>query len=110
MKKLFAFYLACAVLALAACATAPGAAQVQQIQTSCAVDAGLRPTVDVLLAVPGLATAEEVAAIGAARAVIDPICANPAGSVQANALAAFSGATVRLVNIAAQLQSRAPVK
>ncbi len=106
MKKLFAFYLACAVLALAACATAPGAAQVEQIQTACAVDAGLRPTVSVLLAVPNLATAQEETTIIAARAVIDPICANPAGTPQANAIAILAGASGHLVGIVTQLQAR----
>jgi len=101
MKRLF---VAVAVLALSACATAPTDQQVAAIQNACAVDAGLRPVVTILLATPGLAQPEDVAAVVAARAVIDPICANPAGPVQANALAALTGATTQLVVIAAKLQ------
>ena len=108
MKKLFTLAAACSVLALAACSTTgtPEAGQVQQIQTACAVDAGIRPTVTALLAIPGLATVQEVAAVGAARAVIDPICANPGGSVQANAITILVSANAQLVGIVAQLQAR----
>ena len=79
-------------LLLSACATSPTGAvtptaqTVQQIQQACLVDAGIRPIVTALLAVPGLATVQEVAAVAAARQVIDPICANPAGSIQANTM------------------------
>ncbi len=109
MKKFFLF-LAAAVLALAfaACTTtgAPNATQVQAIQQACAIDAGVRPSVTVLLSIPGLATVQEVAAVAAARAVIDPICANPAGSVQANSLAVLSSATGQVTSILIQLQAR----
>lgn len=109
MKQFFAtlaFALISACLMLSGCATAPGAAEVTQIQTACAVDAGLRPTVTVLLAVPGLANVQDVAAITAARAVIDPICANPGGTPQANAIAILAGASGQLVGIVTQLQAR----
>jgi hypothetical protein len=107
MKKYF-FVLTVAISgALIGCATgSPDAAQVQQIQNACAVDAGLRPTVTVLLAIPGLAKVEEVAAVTAARAVIDPICANPAGNVQANSIAALTNASAQVVGIVTQLQAR----
>ena len=115
MKQFFAtlaFALISACLMLSGCATAPGAAEVAQIQTACAVDAGLRPTVSVLLAVPNLATAQEATTIIAARAVIDPICANPAGTPQVNAIAVLAGASGQLVGIVTQLQARqtAPAK
>ena len=109
MKKFFLF-LAAAVLALAfaACTTtgAPNATQVQAMQQACAIDAGVRPSVTVLLSIPGLATVQEVAAVAAARAVIDPICANPAGSAQANSLAVLSSATGQVTSILIQLQAR----
>ena len=118
MKRFF-LTLALAALSFAglavlpACTTAPTADQVAQIQTACAVDAGLRPTVTALLAIPGLATTQEVAAVTAARAVIDPICANPAGTPQANALAALTTASGQVVAIVTTLQARkaaAPAK
>jgi len=105
----FAALAAAACITFAGCAApgaTPDAAQVQQIQTACAIDAGLRPTVTALLAIPGLATFDEVAAVGAARAVIDPICANPAGSVQANTIAAITSASAQLVGIVAQIEGR----
>ena len=106
---------AAACLMLAACSTpgaAPNAAQVSEIQTACAVDAGLRPTITGLLAIPNLATLDEVAAVTAARAVIDPICANPSGTVQAHAIAAVTSASAQVLGIVTQLQARkdAPAK
>ena len=109
MKRFF-LTLALAALSFAglsvlpACTTAP---------TADPVDAGVRPTVTALLAIPGLATAQEVAAVTAARAVIDPICANPAGTPQANALAALTTASGQVVAIVTTLQARkaaAPAK
>ena len=94
MKKLFA----AATVSLSACniigcATPPTAAQVSAIQQACALDALARPTVSALLALPGLATPEEIAAVVAARAVIDPVCANPGAPVAANVeQAAIQGA------------------
>ena len=97
---------AASVALLPACTTAPTADQVTQIQTACAVDAGVRPTVTALLAIPGLATAQEIAGVAAARAVIDPICANPAGTPQDNALAALTTASGQVVAIVTTLQAR----
>lgn len=90
---------------LAGCA-APNASQVDAIKSACAIDAGIRPTVTILLAVPGLAKPEEIAAVAAARTVIDPVCANPAGTAQENALAAVSGASATLIGIVTQMQMR----
>lgn len=108
MKHILAITII-AILALSGCASmggTPDANQVQQIQTACAVDAGIRPTVTALLALPGLAKPEEIAAVVAARAVIDPICANPSGSIQANAIAAVTSASAQVIGIVAQLQAR----
>jgi hypothetical protein len=83
--------------------------QVNQVKLACATDAGLRPTVDVLLALPGVAKPEEVAAVVAARAIIDPICKNPdapfAGSGDPYLLVTQATATV--TGILVQLQTRA---
>ena len=113
MKHIFsficAFAIAAIVVALTACTTptgAPDAAAVQQIQTACAVDAGLRPSVTALMVIPGLVQPAEDAAIVAARAVIDPICANPSGNIQANAISALVSANAQLVGIVAQIQAR----
>jgi len=115
MKRFFtvlfvAILCAVGLAALPACSTnpaaTPNATQVTQIQNACAFDAGLRPTVSALLAIPGLARPQEIAAVAAARAVIDPICANPGGSVQANTIAAVTGATAQVLTIATQLQQR----
>jgi hypothetical protein len=118
MKRFLAsvFFACVAALAITACGTsgtapaaltaAPSADQVVAIQNACAIDAGIRPTVTALLTVPGLATVQEVAAVTAARAVIDPICANPSGSVQANTLAVLTGATGNVLAIVTQLQAR----
>ena len=98
-----------AISTLTACVSpqaAPNANQVAAIQNACAVDAGLRPTITVLLAVPGLAKVEEVEAVTAARAIIDPVCANPSGTVQANAIAAVTGASAQIIGIVTQLQLR----
>jgi len=116
-KSLFSSLLSVAVCAvsvasaamLGGCSTLTGTptdSQVAIIQNACAVDAGVRPTVTALLAIGGLATADETAAVTAARALIDPICANPSGSVQANALAVVTGATGQIVAIVTKLQAR----
>lgn len=104
MKKLIA--LAGIVIALAACTGAPTAPEVQAIQNACAVDAGLRPSVSALLI---FATPAEVTAIQAARAVIDPICANPSGTPSANAISAITAATAQVISIKTAIdQRRAP--
>lgn len=100
--------LACAA-ALGGCSTVGGTptdTQVAAIQNACNLDAAVRPTVTVLLEIPGLATVAEKAAIDGARTIIDPICANPSGSVQANALAALTGASGQIVAIVTKLQLR----
>ncbi len=100
-----------AVIALAACTTtggqvAPNAQMVQQIQQACLVDAGVRPIVTALLAVPNLATVQEIAAVAAARQVIDPICANPSGSVQANTLTILTQNINTVTNLLGTLNAR----
>jgi hypothetical protein len=99
-----------ALAQFAGCASGPNAtpsqAQVQQIENASAIDAGLRPSVTALLAIPGLATPQEVAAVIAARAVIDPICANPSGNLQANAIATVTSASATIVGIAATWKAR----
>lgn len=112
MKKIVSRVIctACAIL-LAACVTAgmPGAPsdqQVARIQAACATDAAIRPSVTVLLAIPGLATPEQAAGIAAARAVIDPICANPVAGLQGNSAAALAGAVGQVVAYVAQMQAQ----
>lgn len=112
MKKtifLVAAVAALACTALAGCASGaapPTADQVSKIETACAIDAGVRPTVSALLAIPGLASADEIRAVNLARAAIDPICANPSAPLQASAMAAFTNAAGQIVGIVAQLQAR----
>jgi len=96
-----------AVAFVSGCSTTPPTdSQVAAIQSACAVDAAVRPTVTALLAIPGLAKAEEVTAVVAARAVIDPICVKPSGTVQANAVAAITAASGQVIGIVTQLQAR----
>lgn len=103
---------ACAIgLALSACTTAgvptsPTDQQVARIQAACATDAAIRPSVTVLLTIPGLATPEQAAGIAAARAVIDPICANPEAGLQGNSAAALAGAVGQVVAYVAQMQAQ----
>lgn len=93
-------------LALVACGT-PTGGQVQQIRMACAADAGLRPSIDVMLAVPNFATPEEMAAIVAARAVIDPICKNPeAPFAGGDPYMAVTQATATVAGIMVQMQAR----
>lgn len=73
----FVYVIFAAVVFLAGCAYPPTPGQVNQIKVACAADAGLRPSVDLLLSLPGLAKPEEVLAITSARVIIDPICKNP---------------------------------
>ena len=101
--------LALAAATLTACVaqpSTPDAKQLAAIQGACAADAALRPTVTLLLAVPGLATPQEAAGVAAARAVIDPICANPSAGLAGNALAAVSGAAGQVVAFVADMQAR----
>lgn len=93
-------------LLLAACATPPTAGQVYAIQTACSSDAALRPTVSILLAIPGLATPQEVAGIAAARAIIDPICADPAAPASATAVQSIAGAAGQVAAYVVAMQAR----
>lgn len=99
-----------AVLCLSGCANPPTPTQAQAIQNACAVDKGLRPSVDLLLAIPGLAKPEELAAITTARAIIDPICANPAGPFTLDPQAELTRATATVMGLAVQLEQRKAAK
>lgn len=95
-----------ALASITACAAftgTPGAAQVVAIQDACAIDAGLRPTVQALIF---LATPDEQKAVQVAEAGIDTVCANPSGSIEANTLAIFGENTAQIINIVGQLKSR----
>ena len=81
MKKSLLALLAGIVFVLGACTTPPPADIIAAIQNACVIDAGIRPTITAL---EPLATPFQVLIIKSARSVIDPICANPSGSVQAN--------------------------
>lgn len=97
---------ASATMSLSACAALtapPSQAQVTAIQSACVLDAVVRPTVTAL---EFLATPAEVDAITAARAVIDPVCANPTAPLAADAATTFSESTAQIANILASLQSR----
>lgn len=101
--------LALSAALLCGCASAPtepGAQAVARIQAACATDAAIRPSVTVLLTIPGLATPEQIAGIAAARAVIDPICANPGAGLQGNSAAALAGAVGQVVAYVAQMQAQ----
>ena len=102
MKKILAI-VALGVLALSACTSPPTQNEVNAITNICLVDAGVRPLVTALEV---LATPEEVAGITTARAVIDPICANPAGSVASNAVAVLSNNVANIQAILVKLQAR----
>lgn len=104
MKTLKTLLAVAALAILAACSTAaPTNDQVVKIQTACAIDAGIRPSVSALMV---LATPAESAAINAARAVIDPVCANPAAPLQSTAITTFSAAAAQVVGYYTQLQAR----
>jgi len=107
-RSIFRFALV-AILAIpaAACTTvAPDAGGVQAITQACLVDATVRPQLDVLLAVPGLATPAERVTVADARLVIDPVCANPSGTFAANTATAFAGATGQIAALVEQLAAR----
>lgn len=112
MKEIISTILSVACgLVLSACVTAGAPValsdqQVARIQAACATDAAIRPSVTVLLTIPGLATPEQAAGIAAARAIIDPICANPAAGLQGNSAAALAGAVGQVVAYVAQLQAQ----
>lgn len=105
--------LACALgaMVMSACSTtgapaSPTDQQIARITAACATDAAIRPSVTVLLTIPGLATPEQIAGIAAARAVIDPICANPAAGLQGSSAAALAGAVGQVVAYVAQMQAQ----
>jgi ABC-type Fe3+-hydroxamate transport system substrate-binding protein len=98
-------------LVLTACASNPNqtpaeaaAARLERIQTACVVDAGIRPIVDQMMNTYGFNGPEEIATIQAARAIIDPICANPSGDVSVNVATAFFGASTQIFLIYTQYQ------
>jgi hypothetical protein len=96
--------IACSALCACAALTAtPSQAQVTAIQSACIGDAVIRPIVTDLEV---LATPAEVAAITAARAVIDPVCANPSAPLAADAATTFSESTAQIATIVASLQAR----
>lgn len=107
MKKSLLVLLAGIAICLGACTTPPPSDVVAAIQNACVIDAGIRPTVTAL---EPLATPAEVLAINAARSVIDPICANPAGSVQANTLTILATNVGNIQGIIVSLQTRKAVK
>lgn len=91
-----------------ACATTtdmtPEEARVARIQRACALDAVVRPTITQLLATPK-ATDEDRLKVASARAAIDPICANPAGTVGANVITTLTANTGNILSIIAKLQA-----
>lgn len=97
-----------AAAALSACATntamTPEEARIDRIQRACSLDAVVRPTITALLAGPK-ATDEDRATVAAARAAIDPICANPAGTVGANVVTTLTANTGNILAIIAKLQA-----
>lgn len=105
MKRVFALV---AALVLAACASSPDQPpDVSRLQAACAADAVIRPSVSALLDVPGLATLEQRAAVMAARAVIDPICRDPAAAQQ-GAITGLTNATAQVLAVyVAMKQARA---
>jgi hypothetical protein len=102
MKKVL-LALTASTLALMACTTPPTQNEVNAITNICLVDSGIRPLVTALEV---LATPEEVAGLTTARAVIDPICANPAGSVASNAVAVLTNNVANIQAILIKLQAR----
>lgn len=105
MRKKLLSVLVPALLA-AACSTPPTAGQLYAIQTACGSDAALRPTVSILLSIPGLATPQEVAGIAAARAIIDPICADPGAPVGTTAAQSLAGAAGQVAAYVVAMQAR----
>jgi hypothetical protein len=99
--------IAAALCLLVGCGTLPTPTQVGQIRIACAADAGLRPSVSILMAIPGLANPEEVLAVNAARGVIDQVCANPeAPFAGGDPYVAVTQATGTLAGVLVQLQTR----
>jgi len=105
-QPLVALLAAILLIPLNGCSTTPTQNEIAAITNACAIDSGIRPIVTELLAVPGLATPAESLAVTTARAVIDPICANPSATPQANALSALTGASAQIIGIVTVLKAR----
>jgi dihydrodipicolinate synthase/N-acetylneuraminate lyase len=88
--------LAFALSACATTSTTPTDSQVAQIKQACAIDAQIRPVVQVFEVA---ADPQVIAGLVAARTIIDPICANPTQTLEANAQAAFSAAIAQALKI-----------
>lgn len=95
-----------ASVVLAACAASPDQpAGVAKVQAACAADAVIRPSVTALLATPGLATPEQALAVAGARAIIDPICADPSKPLADNGAQALANATGTVLAIYTQVRA-----
>jgi len=104
MKRMLLSLVALLALAFcAACASLGGAPNVAAIQTACAADAAIRPDVSLLLP---FATMQEAAAVTAARAVIDQVCANPSAPVETATAQAFSTATAQVIGFVVTMKAR----
>lgn len=94
---------------LVGCATdhdlTPGEARIARIQRICAVDAAIRPVVTQLLESPDVSD-EDRSMVAVARAAIDPICANPSGSVEANVITTLTANTGNILAVMTKLQSK----
>ena len=103
MKKSLLALLAVGTLALGACTSPPTQNEINIITNACNVDAAIRPLVTALAP---LANPEEILAVTTARGVIDPICANPAGSVASNTVAVLSSNVATIQTVLGKLQAR----
>lgn len=91
------------VAQLAGCAQ-PNLTQVGQIEQACAMDAGLRPTVDTLLP---LATEPERLAVLTGRQLLDTVCKNPSAVADPTVVTQAAATTAGLL---ITLQQRRAVK
>lgn len=94
--------MALCVMALSACIPPPPDI-VTQIKNACAIDAQIRPTV---IALEVFATPQEVMVINTARSVIDPICANPNGTIASNTLAILINNIATIQGIVISIQNQ----
>jgi len=107
MKKYLLALVSSAIL-LGACTATPPADIVVAIQNACIVDAGLRPVAKALQL--ALANPIESLALDSARSVIDPICANPAGSINANTMTILATNIGNIESIVVTLEARKGAK